>query len=475
MPRISLDYQPTERQRAFHQSPAKYRLYGGAAGGGKSEAILMEAFAQALQYPGLDVLLLRKTFPELEKSLIQRMRTKIPKELYEYNEGKKIATLINGSHIYFGHLENKKDVYQYQGAEFGAIGWDELTHFTLDEWVYLSSRNRSPIKGHRSNMFAATNPGGIGHSWVKSLWIDQEPAPGMAARSFKPADYSFTPAKVTDNPFLMENDPDYKEKLEDLPDALRAALLDGSWDIFAGQYFDNFSPDRHIVKAPVPSQHWPKWISIDWGFAHDCILLYWTHDGTKYVTYREQAVHGRTGRQLGDLIVSTIRPKGDAPAENIEAIYLSHDAFAAKTDEHTVAQQLGDVLAFNNLPRPIRADTDRIGGWQMMWDLFAQDKWVIDRSCVKLIKQLPLMLRDEDDLEDCVKMNGDDAADAARYGIKTRVREVGVPRDVQIAEKLKHIPMTDLTSRMIAFISAEAQVREASRPHKMAHYGRIAA
>src|SRR5882757_5705792 len=163
-------YTPFNQQRLFHESRAKYRLFGGAAGPGKSKALLAEAIGQALEVAGSDTLLLRRTFPELESSLLTYFRRDVPRDLYrDYNEAKHVVTWNNGSTTRFGYCRNENDVYQYQGAEFLFIGIDELTHFTLKQWQFLTSRNRCPIPEYTDGdskgknvvpcMAGATNPG----------------------------------------------------------------------------------------------------------------------------------------------------------------------------------------------------------------------------------------------------------------------------------------------------------------------------
>jgi len=180
---IELGYTPFPKQRQFHESPAKYRLFGGASGPGKSHALLMEAILQADETPGSNGLLLRRTFPELEGSLLLYFRRDVPRELYKaFHESKHLIEWHNGSTTRFGYCLSEHDVYQYQGAEFLFIGIDELTLFTLRQWQFLTSRNRCPVPGSFPCMAATTNPGNIGHAWVKSLWIDRKPAPGKFAR-----------------------------------------------------------------------------------------------------------------------------------------------------------------------------------------------------------------------------------------------------------------------------------------------------
>ena len=279
-------YKPFDRQKQFHKSGAKYRLFGGAAGPGKSKALLWEAIYQALEVKGSDTLLLRRTYPVLEASLLTHFRRDVPRVAYKsYNEAKHLVTWCNGSTTRFGYCRNESDVYQYQGAEFLFIGIDELTHFTLKQWQFLTSRNRCSVPGSFCNMAGATNPGNIGHAWVKALWVDQVPPAGFERPElYVPSEYAFIRARLEDNP-IFANDVPYRRTLEALPENLRRAFLDGDWNVFAGQYFDLFEIGRHTAR---PEQFrlepwWPRWISIDWGFQHPS-AVYW-----------HCAIPGRTG------------------------------------------------------------------------------------------------------------------------------------------------------------------------------------
>jgi hypothetical protein len=454
--RVSDFYKAFPRQEQFHKSRAKYRLFGGAAGPGKTKALLWEAIRQARDVPGSDSLLLRRTYPELESSLLAYFRRDVPRKFYKsYNESKHVVTWLNGSTTRFGYCRNENDVYQYQGAEFLFIGLDELTHFTLKQWQFLTSRNRCPVPKSFACMAGASNPGNIGHAWVKALCVDHVPPPGFErAELYDARDYDFVRAKLADNP-IYANDAAYHRTLEALPEHLRRAFLEGDWNVFAGQYFDVFEFGRHTVRAEELRLEpwWPRWISVDWGFQHPS-AVYWhcavpayrnskseTRKATlgspsfdfrfsgsdtealgepRIVTYREFVQSGLSPRMLAQGIAER------SGRERISDVFLSPDAFAHRTSEASIAEQLGEVLTAYGLPRPAPADDDRIGGWQLMYQLLESDSWLITDNCAKLIDCMPQLVRDASRVEDIRKVDGDDPADAARYGLVSGGRLAGV-------------------------------------------------
>ena len=516
---LNLDdfYTPFPQQKLFHKSKAKYRLFGGAAGPGKTKALLMEAIYRAQQVPGSDSLLLRRTYPELESSLLAYFRRDVPREFYKkYNESKHVVTWRNGSTTRFGYCRNENDVYRYQGAEFLFIGLDELTHFTLKQWQFLTSRNRCPVPGSRCSMAGATNPGNIGHAWVKALWIDRVAPPGFEQTGhYHRRDYEFIPARLADNP-IYANDADYRRTLAVLPEHLRKAFLDGDWNVFAGQYFDIFDYGRHTARPEEIRLEawWPRWISVDWGFQHPS-AVYWhcavpagiesqklevdreanTLGGSssfnfqpstfnsRIVTYREFVQNGLSPRMLAQGIAER------SGRENISEVFLSPDAFAHRTAEASIAEQLGDVLTANGLPRPALADDDRIGGWQFMYQMLESNAWVITENCEKLIACVPTLVRDTGRVEDIRKMDGDDPADSARYGLVSGGRIAGVAAafapsragqppplkppgsgahfvtGMPLGEQIsRQISATDPTSRAIHSQRLEAEARKQFRP-----------
>ncbi len=505
-------YHPFPRQSEFHESRAKYRLFGGAAGPGKTKALLWEAIRQANSVERCDTLLLRRTYPELESSLLAQFRRDIPRKYYKnYNEAKHVVTWLNGSTTRFGYCRNENDVYQYQGAEFLFIGLDELTHFTLKQWQFLTSRNRCPVKGSVPCMAGATNPGNIGHAWAKALWVDHTPPAGFERPELYDAkDYDFVRARLDDNP-IYANDAQYRRTLEALPEHLRRAFLEGDWNVFAGQYFDVFDVGRHTARPEdLRLEPWlPRWISIDWGFHHPS-AAYWhaavptsvesrklkvegrqgPHEfnsqpstfNSGIVTYREFLQNGLSPRMLAQAIVER------CGREQIREVFLSPDAFAHRTAEASIAEQLGDVLVANGLPRPSPADDDRVGGWQWMYQLLENDAWVITENCTKLIDGIPLLVRDDRRIEDVRKMDGDDAADAARYGLVSGARLAGLSalpsndgpaggmgtqgsgephfvHGMPLAEQIaRQVSATDPTSRAIHYQRLEGEANKFFRP-----------
>jgi phage terminase large subunit len=501
---VDLGYEPFPKQKEFHASNAKYRLFGGAAGPGKSKALLMEAVLQAHEHAGVNTLLLRRTFSELEQSLLLYFRRDIPRELYKsYNESKHVVTWLNGSTTRFGYCQSEADVYQYQGAEFLFIGIDELTLFTLRQWQFLTSRNRCPVPGAFPCMAGATNPGNIGHAWVKSLWIDKQPASGMEhPEEFDASDYDFIPARVSDNP-IYAGDENYLKTLRALPSHLKRAFLDGDWDVFAGQYFDRFDCSRHVVRAEQIDWKpwWARWISIDWGFEHPA-AVYWhaqtpvgaaqpggaasftdalgtvdetagSKDFQRIVTYREFVTHRTSPRDLARQIIAQSIGRDGAP-EKIDAIYLSPDAFARRTDEASIADQMGDVFVAAGMPRPVPADNDRVGGWMLMYQMLDAGEWLLTENCVELIRTIPNLVRDPARVEDIEKMDGDDPADAARYGLKSRYGarrawETHPPLEQRVAER---VTSTDPTGRAMQAHKFQIEEKRRVQPVSFLHYHR---
>ena len=480
MIRTSDFYVPNEKQKAFHDSKAKYRLFGGAAGPGKSLGLLMEAIKQAHKHPDVDTIILRRTYPELEKSIISQFRKKIPTEMYRnYNESKHVVTWHNKSRTHFGYSESEKDITQYQGAEFLFIGWDELTHFLLKQWEFMRSRNRCPVAGSRPCMAGASNPGDRGHDWVKSLFIDHE-APRdsdpESAKLYIPSDYDFIPARVTDNP-IYANDAEYIATLRSLPAMMRAMYFEGKWDIPIGAYFDIWRTEEMTVNLydVEMKSWWPRWISIDWGFAHN-LAVHW-HTATPpndkgrrtILTYREWIDKGKVPDEIGRRVCELSKlPENEAGQkfENIDAIYM--DAPRDKrTDEDSIYVQVSDAIRKHGLNvSPQWPDKDRVGGWMLMYQLLASGEWKITKNCVEAIRALPILIRDPDFREDILKTDtiADDVADDLRIGLKSRLKNWKklAPLEERVMNRVA--PTLDPTNRAIQIRKVLSEEKKRSTP-----------
>ncbi len=378
----------TSRQAAFLRAEETEVLFGGAAGGGKSYGQLVDALLFALRYPGSRQLILRRTFPELERSLIRSARSLFPTGIFAYNATQHTGKFPNGSLIDFGYCAGESDVYQYQSAEYDVIRFDELTHFTKFQYLYLISRLRG-ANGYPKQVKSSTNPGGVGHGWVKERFIDPAP-PDTPFTGADGVRRIFLPAKITDNRFLSAADPDYRRRLEALPEAERRALLEGDWNLFSGQFFPEFSYDRHTC-APFPlPPGWRRYRSLDYGL--DRLAVLWiavSPEGRAYV-YRELCE--------SDLIISEAARRireATPPEECIHATLAPPDLFS-RAQESGRSRAL--IFAENGI-RFQKSSNDREAGWMAVKELLAPasdgvPRLQIFRNCVELCRCLPMLLCD---------------------------------------------------------------------------------
>lgn len=282
----------TKKQKAFIDACESEVLFGGAAGGGKSYGQVVDALLFALRYPASKQLILRRTFAELDKSLIRTALALYPREIFSFNSSSHTGRFKNGSVIDFGYCATEPDVYQYQSAEYDVIRFDELTHFTESQYIYLISRVRG-ANSYPKQVKSSTNPGGIGHSWVKARFVDPS-ARGVGFVGEDGMDRIFIPSMLDDNRFLAEGDPGYRRRLLALPDREKKALLYGDWNIFDGQYFTEFDARRHIISPFEIPNGWRKYRTIDYGLDRlACLWIAEAPDGHCYV-YREFCESGLT-------------------------------------------------------------------------------------------------------------------------------------------------------------------------------------
>jgi hypothetical protein len=283
-------HSPTPRQGLFLELQHTEAFFGGAAGGGKSDALLMAALEHA-DTPGYAALILRRTFQDLAKpgALLDRAHEWLSQTPARWNEQRKQWRFPNGAILAFGYLENENDVYQYQSAEYQFIAFDELTQFAERQYTYLFSRLRRLSSAEVPlRMRSASNPGGIGAEWVQARFVpdDWTPDQGRELRVIEKAGRAFVPARLADNPYLDQAS--YEQSLQNLDEVTRAQLLQGDWQIRQrGNIYTAWTdgPDSHHVitwsqfqkvmgERRIPS-HWLGACGQDWGFDPDPCATVW--------------------------------------------------------------------------------------------------------------------------------------------------------------------------------------------------------
>lgn len=382
----------TGKQKRFIDATESEVLFGGAAGGGKSYGQMVDALLFALRYPNSRQLVLRRTFPELEKSLIRTSLALFPRDIYSFNSSSHTGKFKNGSIIDFGYCATENDVYQYQSAEYDVIRFDELTHFTEAQYIYLISRVRG-ANSYPKQIKSSTNPGGVGHGWVKERFVDA----AERGRAFVGEDGMsriFIPALLDDNRFLREGDPDYKRRLLALPERERKALLYGDWNIFEGQYFSEFSPKRHVTEPFEIPSGWRKFRTIDYGLDRlACLWIAVSPEGRFYV-YREYCE--------SDLPIS------EAARAILERTPKNEDVYAtlAPPDLWSRSQETGRSKAalFSEFGLNFtKTSNDREAGWLSLKELLCGDepRLRIFSVCNEIIRCLPALQIDRIRTSDC--------------------------------------------------------------------------
>ena len=414
---------PSEKQKLFLLDHHRYVAYGGARGGGKSWALRVKAILLCLHHPGIVVMIIRRTYPELRANHISPMREMLGSRIAVYNDSRKEYRFPNGSTILFRYCANERDMDAYQGTEADVIMIDEATQF--DERVFkLFLACLRGVNDHPKRVYLTCNPGGKGHAWVKRLFID---------RNFQsdenPDDYSFIQALVQDNRALMESQPDYIRQLEALPPKLRDAWLYGRWDIFEGQFFEEFTinPNEdstwtHVIEGFNPPRHWPRYRSFDFGYSKPFSCGWWTIDEDG-VIYRIAELYGCTEtpdegvRWTPDRIFSEIaRVEAEHP-------YLKGHKIEGVADPAIWEASHGPSIADTAAKYGIyfgKGDNKRIPGWMQLHYRFAFDSngypmmYIFD-SCRAFIRTIPTLIYSETRPEDLDTTQEDHVADESRY------------------------------------------------------------
>ena len=384
----------TKKQKAFIDAVESEVLFGGAAGGGKSYGQMVDALLFALKYPASKQLVLRRTFSELDKSLIRTSLSLFPREIYSFNSSSHTGRFSNGSIIDFGYCAAENDVYQYQSAEYDVIRFDELTHFTENQYVYLISRVRG-ANSYPKQIKSSTNPGGIGHGWVKRRFVDPSPSD----RGFIGEDgisRIFLPALLEDNKFLAEGDPRYKERLLALPERERKALLYGDWNIFEGQYFNEFNPRLHVCQPFEIPASWRKYRTIDYGLDRlACLWIAVSPDGVSYV-YREFCQSNLTISHAASEIC-----RRTPPGEDIYATLAPPDLWSRSQETGKSKAILFSEYGISF----VKTSNDRECGWLSVKEMLSERDGKVGlkifSTCCEIIKCLPALMVDKLRPSDC--------------------------------------------------------------------------
>lgn len=387
---MNLNLTVTKKQKLFIDAECDEVLFGGAAGGGKSYGQMVDALLFALRYPGSRQLILRRTFSELDKSLIRTSLALIPREIYTFNSSSHTGKFKNGSCLDFGYCAAENDVYQYQSAEYDVIRFDELTHFTRAQYIYLISRVRG-ANSYPKQIKSSTNPGGIGHSWVKERFVD----PNTPGESFIGSDGMrriFIPSYLDDNKFLTECDPEYRSRLLALPEREKKALLFGDWNIFEGQYFTEFSTERHVIPPFEIPLGWRKYRTVDYGLDRlACLWIAVSPDGVSYV-YREYC-ESNLPISAASRAICERTPEG----EDIYATLAPPDLFSRTQESGRSKALIFSEFGVNFT----KTSNDRESGWLSLKELLCADRLKIFSSCTEIIRTLPALTVDKIRPTDC--------------------------------------------------------------------------
>ena len=442
--------EPSEKQKLFLRDRHKYIGYGGARGGGKSWAVRVKAVLLCLRYPGIKVMIVRKTYPELQENHIIPLCEMLgcyldgDEKIAEYNDGKKHISFPNGSRILFRYLENEKDAMRFQGTDVDVLFVDEATQQSESRMEKL----RACVRGTNDfpkRIYFTCNPGGEGHGWVKRLFIDRHFREGE-----EPEEHSFIQALITDNRALMEKNPDYIRQLESLPPKLRDAWLYGNWEIFEGQFFEDFriEPDLkaavehgctlsreemkeqgrwcHVIApfdlAAGPRRGWTILRSYDFGYGKPFSCAWWAVD-YEGVIYRILELYGCTGTPNEGL-----RWTPDRQFQEIARIEREHPWLRGRRIEGVADPAIWDASRGESVAETaakcgvyfVPGDNKRIPGWmqchyRLQFDDEGRSRMYVFDNCKAFLRTIPLLQFSKTEPEDLDTEQEDHAADEWRY------------------------------------------------------------
>lgn len=450
-----LFYNPTPRQDAFHLCEAPYALFGGAAGGGKSHALRMDAYMRCFAQPGYRALLLRRTYPELNDTHIERVLLEEAKfrslglgVVFQKTDYK--LRFANGSLLQFGHCEDDATLSKYLSTEYDAAYFDEASTFLENHFLWIGSRVRSTKPGVAAIIRCGSNPGGIGALWLKRRFIDKD-IRFEEDEAYDPKDYVFIQSRLTDNPHLGD---DYRKRLLSLPSpALRRAYLYGDWSVFEGQEFEEFRTHDaegqpwHVVEElptidgkTITEVPWVETFrALDWGYGENGVCLWFCclPDG-RLLVFQEWVFKG--------VITSKAARTIKEMSRGLRVRYTAADP-RMWTKEAASGESMAETFAKNGVPL-VKADNDRMNGWQRVHAWLTETAGEQQRpliqfyrpGCPYLIRTLPIQTSDPKKPGDVLTKGVEDhAADALRYGLMSRpAPSLYTPRKVVVPGSIAH-------------------------------------
>lgn len=480
-----LRLEPTPKQAAFLQSPAKFTLYGGARGGGKTFAVIIDWLTHSETY-GRKArgIVFRRELTELD-DFLEEAKDILQAAGHRWMEQKKQFVSHDGAILRCRYLDDDRDAAKYQGHQYTRVYIEEIGGFPNEAPIKKLAATLRSKWGIPCQFKATANPGGAGHTWVKARFISPAPPNTPFSKDSGKTYTVYIPAKLLDNPHLMENDPDYIEMIKASGDSeLVRAWLDGDWDVAVGQYFTEFRREKHVIPTvPLPSSWSVRYRAMDWGSSRPYAVVWIAvADGSALpgvdkviprgalVVYRELygiAIDIRSGDEvpnMGTREYASAVGKRIVEAEFSDAIIVKQYTELNKIDPSTFSTNGGPSIA-EELAREgawfSRADNRRTveggahGGWdQIRKRLTGMDGlphlYIMD-CCVHLLRTLPVLPRDPNKLDDVDTDAEDHAADALRYGCMARpymppkpvAQQVPV-RENQYARNLQEFTMNDV-------------------------------
>lgn len=417
---------PNPKQIEFFKAKAKHIGYGGARGGGKSWAGRRKSVMLCMHYDNLKGLLLRRTMPELRNNHIIPLR----QELHgyaRYNQDERAFLFPNGSRLMLGYCDNEGDLLQYQGQEYDFIVFEEATQFP-EEWItFIRTALRTTRTDFSPRCYYTMNPGGVGHEYIKRIFIDKRYKDGE-----NPEDYVFIQANVYDNAVLMEANPEYIDLLKALPEHKRKAHLDGCWDVYEGQVFEEFrnDPDHyddrrftHVIEPFDPPQTWHIHRSFDFGYAKPFSCDWWAVDFDGRL-YKILELYGCVPNEAD----VGVKWSPDEIFKEIARIENEHPWLAGKHIEGVADPAIWDKSHGVSIADTAekygvyfeKGDNKRIAGWmQMHYRLQFDENGIpmmyVFKNCKAFIRTIPLLTYDQHRPEDIDTTQEDHCADSSRY------------------------------------------------------------